>query len=76
MLKCPSCERTKDLCSFPHFFMNQLGVVCKRCLSDYKDAPIDHWWQRKFNNSGIVYYAGGVVESMTKKLNEKKEVLN
>jgi hypothetical protein len=53
MFYCPSCTRKKDTFCFPKFMSGCFGLICKSCLKKYDEAPITHWWQRKFNNAGF-----------------------
>jgi hypothetical protein len=42
------------------------GKICKSCLAKYNDAPITHWWQRKFNNAGFQKESARQIENRRK----------
>lgn len=63
---CPSCERDKDGYCFPHFHSGMVGRICKSCLAKWNDAPITHWWQRKFNNAGMQKETPAQIENRRK----------
>jgi hypothetical protein len=66
MFYCPSCERRKDTFCFPKFMSGLFGKICKSCLAKWQDAPITHWWQRKFNNAGFQKESAKQIEDRRK----------